>query len=110
MNDADSSKNFISALAGFSHRQAEAGIAIYGVAYDFLHFGSWTIELGARHQRSLLQWDGREFLMSLSQCDVADSHAPREWKLVAEEPVADRSTHDQIFSAAEKLVSENAHS
>ena len=110
MNDVESSASFISALAGFSQRLAEAGNAIYSVDYDFLHFGSWTIECGTRHHRSLLQWDGGEFLISLSRCDVADSRAQREWKLVTEGPVADHSTHDQLFGAAAKLMLETARS
>ncbi len=108
MNDAESSASFMSALAAFSKTLSESEIAIYGVAYDLLHFGSWTIELGKRHHRSLLQWDGKELLMSLSNCDVSDSQAPREWKLVTEESVAEHSADDDLFRAAEKLVLANA--
>ena len=107
MNDAKSSASFVSALGAFSQSLASSGIAIYGIEYDFLHFGSWTIELGSRHSRSLLQWDGKESLMSLSESDVADSQAPRNWRLVAEEPVLDRSTPSQVFAAAEKMVTGN---
>ena len=110
MNDVESSASFMSALAAFSESFSESGIATYGIAYDLLHFGSWTIEVGKRHHRSLLQWDGKEFLMSLSQCHVADSQAPREWKLVTEEPVANHSVHDEMFRAAENLVLQNARS
>jgi hypothetical protein len=108
MNDAESSARFIAALARFSQSLAESGTGIYRIAYDFLAFGSWTIELGTRHHRSLLQWDGKESRMSLSQRDVADSRAQQEWKLVAEERIADRSTYDQLFGAAEKFLSANA--
>ncbi len=110
MNDAESSASFISALAAFSKSMSESRIAIYGVAYDLLHFGSWTIEVGKRRHRSLLQWDGKEFLMSLSYCEVSDSQALREWKLVAEESIADHSTDGELFRAAENLVLENADS
>lgn len=108
MNDAESSARFMSALAAFSKSLSESDIAIYGIAYDLLHFGSWTIELGKRHQRSLLQWNGREFLMSLSKCDVSDSQAPREWKLVTEESVAEHSADAELFHVAENLVLDNA--
>ncbi len=106
MNDAESSASFMSALATFSTALSKSGIAIYGVAYDLLHFGSWTIEVGVRHRRALLQWDGKEFVISVSQCEVADSQAPRDWQLVAEEPVTDHSTHDELFRAAENLLLE----
>ena len=89
---------------------AEKKIAIYRVNYDYLSFGSWVIECGTRHHRSRLVWDGKEFLISLSQCDVSDSRARREWILVAEEPVADHTTHDRLFDAAEKLLLENTRS
>ncbi len=107
MNDAKSSATFVSALAAFSKSLATSEIAIYGIAYDFLHFGSWTIELGTRHSRSLMQWDGKESLMSLSESDAADSQAPRNWKLVVEEPVRDRSTPSHVFAAAEKMTTRN---
>ena len=110
MNDAESSASFLLALAAFSQALSQSGIAIYGVAYDLLHFGSWTIEAGERHDRSLLQWDGKEFLMSLSQCEVADSQAPRDWKLIAEESIAQNSTHDEIFSAAENFLMKKSRS
>ena len=110
MNDAESSASFIAALAKFSQSMSESGTAIYRIEYYFLSFGSWTIELGTRHQRSLLQWDGKESRMSLSQWDVADSRAPQDWKLVAEERIADRSTHDQLFGAAEKFLTANPRS
>jgi hypothetical protein len=110
MNDAESSASFMSALAAFSRELSKSGIAIYGVAYDLLHFGSWTIEVGKRKQRSLLQWDGKEFLMSLSKCDVADSQSSRDWKLVAEEPIADHSTREELFRAAKNILLEKTRS
>jgi hypothetical protein len=110
MNDAESSASFIAALARFSQSLAESGTAIYEIAYDLLAFGSWTMELGTRHHRSLLRWDGKESRMSLSQWDVADSRSPQERKLVVEERIAGRSTHEQLFGAAEKFLSANARS
>lgn len=98
------------ALAAFSKTLSKFEIAIYGVAYDLLHFGSWTIEAGKRHDRSLLQWDGKEFVLSLSQCEVADSQAPRDWILVAEESVAQNSTHNDVFAAAKNLLLEKSRS
>lgn len=106
MDDAESSTRFMSALAAFSESLSNSGIAIYGVAFDLLHFGSWTVETGTRHRRSLLQWDGKESLLSLSQCDVADSQAPRDWTLAAEESVSDHSTHNEVFRVAENLLLE----
>ena len=108
MNDAESSARFMLALATFSSSLSESGIAIYGVAYDLLHFGSWTIEVGKRHSRFLLQWDGKEAVLSLSQCDVADSQAPRDWSLVAEEPVSDHSSQAELLSVAENLFLEKS--
>ena len=110
MNDAESSTSFMLSLAAFSKALSKSEIAIYGVAYDLLHFGSWTIEAGKRHDRSLLQWDGKEFQLSLSQCEVADSQAPRDWKLIAEESVAQHSTHDEVFASAENLLLEKSRS
>lgn len=110
MDDAESSASFLSALAAFSNTLNESGIAIYGVAYDFLHFGSWTIEVGKRHRRSLLQWDGKESVLSLSRCEVADSQAPRDWSLVGEESVSDFSNDEELFHVAENLLLEKAPS
>ena len=110
MNDAESSASFMCALAVFSKALSQSGIAIYGVDYDLLHFGSWTIEAGERRHRSLLQWDGKELLMSLFQCEVADSRVSRDWQLVSKESVAQHSTNDEIFSAAEDFLLENFRS
>ncbi len=108
MSDAESSESFVSALATFSKRLATSGVAIYGIAYDFLHFGSWTIELGKRHGRLLLQWDGKESLMTCSEADVADSQNTRDWKPVLEKSIGDASTPSRIFAAAEEIVIEHA--
>ena len=91
-------------LAAFSHRLAEIGYAIYQLEYHFFEFGSWSMECGRRHHRALLQWDGKESLVSLSQCVVADSRDPRDWNLITEKNVSDRS---RLFGVAEALLMEN---
>jgi hypothetical protein len=108
MTDAESSVSFMSSLAAFSQSLGESGLAIYGVSYDALHFGSWTIEVGKRHQRFLLQWDGKESQISLSRCDVVDSQAPRDWNLVAEESITDHPTDNELFNTAGNLLLEKA--
>jgi hypothetical protein len=110
MNDAEASARFISALAAIATELSKSGIAIYGVAYDLLHFGSWTLEVGKRKQRWLIQWGGKESLMSVSQCDVADSQSPRTWKLVVEEPITDQSTHEKRFRIAANILMEKTRS
>ncbi len=110
MNDSESSARFLSALATFSASLSQSGLAIYSVDYNMEAFGSWTIELGKRHQRSLLHWDGKEFVLSISQCEVPDSRAAREWKLVADEQIESRAADEELFRLAENLVLENTQS
>jgi hypothetical protein len=69
-----------------------------------------TFELGKRHQRSLLHWDGKESELSMSQCDVSDSRAAKGWKLVADEQLDSGAPDEEIFRVAENLVLENAQS
>lgn len=110
MGDPESSAKFMSALASFSNSLSESGIAIYRIAYELLHFGSWTIETGRRHHRTLVQWDGKESVLSISQCDVANSQAPRDWRLIAEKPVSVDSGHEDLFRAVQNLLLEKSSS
>jgi hypothetical protein len=104
MDDSAESVVFPDALAGFAKRLAVNRVAIYGVAYDMLHFGSWTLEVGRRHRRLLLAWDGRESSLGLSERSVSDSsNVDADWrpvseiKLVARDPAA-------VLAVAEELV------
>lgn len=104
MNDSESSANLLSALAKFAVCLSQSGLAIYSVGYDMEAFGSWTIELGNRHRRSLIHWGGKEFHLSVSQCEVSDSRAAKDWKLVADEQLDSRATDDELFAVVENLV------
>jgi hypothetical protein len=107
MNDAEASATLVACLAAFSASLAKFGLATYGVALQLLHFGSWTVEVGTRHKRLLVQWGGKESLLSVSRCVVADSQAARDWELVTEEEIVQPSTDAEIFRAAENLVLES---
>jgi hypothetical protein len=87
MSDVKESQASVAGLAGVAAAIAKADIAVYGIAYDFSHFGSWTIEAGRRHQRLLLQWDGRERTLIVSTASVSDAQAQKHWKQVAERHV-----------------------
>jgi hypothetical protein len=106
MDDIESSSNFLSALSGFSKTIGQSGIAIFSVGYHLEAFGSWTIESGKRHRRTLLHWDGRDYILSLSRCDVSDSRSAKDWKLAADEHMNGPSTLDVLFRTAENLLLE----
>jgi hypothetical protein len=106
MSDAAQS---LSALVGINRLAtglAEQGLAIYGLAYDYLHFGSWTIEVGRRHKRILLQWDGKESLLVVSVAVVSDAQGSKDWKRVAEQPITLQGDADPtaIFDSARQLA------
>jgi hypothetical protein len=104
MDDSTESAVFADALAGFAKRLAASRVAIYGVAYDMLHFGSWTLEVGRRHRRVLLVWDGRESRLSLSVRGISDSsNVDADWRPVSEIQLAARD-HAAMLAAAEELV------
>ena len=105
MSDAEWSREFVSALADFSAVLSKSNIAIYGIDYSFEAFGCWTLEIGNRHNRLRLGWDGRESTLACSSSSVADSRATKEWNLVAEEKVPNGSSSEVILSAAKKFVS-----
>jgi hypothetical protein len=107
MNDSESSANFLSALSKFSASLSHSDLAIYSVGYNMEAFGSWTLELGNRHRRLLVHWDGREFILSVSRCEVADSRATKDWKLSAEEKIDDRLTNGELFKLAGNLILKN---
>ena len=104
MSDAAATSAFPIALAAFSSRIAASGIGIYGVAYDFLHFGSWTIEVGRRHDRLLIQWGGKESLLTLSTGEMVDSSSPRDWKMLKELSVGGEITEQRVLDLAADLV------
>ena len=107
MIDSESSGKFLSALSKFSTSLSHSSLAIYSVGYNMEAFGSWTIELGKRHRRLLVHWDGRDFILSISRCEVADSRATKDWQLSADEQVDERLTNDELFKLAENLILEN---
>ena len=106
MNDSRSSVNFLSALAAFSASLSQSDLAIFRVHYNIEVFGSWTIEMGRRHRRALVEWDGREFVMSISLCDVSDSRAAKGWKVVSDEQLDSGVPYEELFQIAENLVLE----
>ena len=107
MSDSEWSSMFLSALAAFAKSLGQSNLAIYSVDYNLEIFGSWTIELGRRHKRSLLQWDGKEFVLSLSRCNVSNSGAVKPWKHVIDEQLDSGLPKDELFQIAENLVLEN---
>ncbi len=104
MSDATESTAFPTAMAAFAERLAGSDLAIYGIAYDYLHFGSWTIELGRRHRRLLVQWDGKESLLSCSVTAAPNSQAPRAWTLLEEIPLGPDDVPVGVLARAEALA------
>jgi len=104
MDDSTESALFTDALAGFAKRLAARHVAIYGVAYDMLHFGSWTLEVGRRHRRILLAWDGKESSLGLSVRNLSDSsRVAADWRSVSETQIAVQDPA-AVLSVAEELV------
>lgn len=87
MSDAAESQSIISGINGLVDDLARLDVAVYGIAFDYPHFGSWTIEVGRRHRRVLLQWDGKESLLTASVAAVPNSHGRKDWKCVAERAI-----------------------
>jgi hypothetical protein len=105
MSDVKESQASVAGLAGIAVSLAKVDIAVYGIAYDFLHFGSWTIEAGRRHQRLLLQWDGRERTLTVSTASVSDAQAQKHWKQGAERHVDSRGApNDHQFALATEMA------
>jgi hypothetical protein len=105
MSDVPESVVFPAALAHFSARLAAADIAIYGVAYQFLHFGGWVIELGQRHRRFLLSWDGKEHMLKVESSVASDSRSPpKALQQLAELNLPPPLQLDEIFEQAEAVV------
>ena len=79
------------------------GVAIYEHHWDFLTFGSWTIVAGSRHRRFEFCWDGREFSISVSQCEFSDSRSHQHWSapktqiLPSDDPSAPFQYVEQFF-------------
>ena len=105
MSDVIESQASVAGLNRLVASLANADIAVFGIAYDFLHFGSWTVEAGRRHHRILLQWDGREGILSVSTAAVSDARAQKQWRQVAERRIeAQAASGEQHFAIANDLA------
>jgi hypothetical protein len=105
MSDVSESQASVAGLNRLVASLASADIAVFGIAYDFLHFGSWTVEAGRRHHRVLLQWDGRESTLSVSTASVSDARAQKQWKQVAERRIeVQAAPNEQHFAIASELA------
>ena len=100
MSDSSQSTAFPLAFGAFALRLASVDLATYGIAYDFLHFGSWTLEVGRRHERLLVQWDGKESSLSCSKCSTSDSGTSRKWTLVSEQSLKGSNEPENILDVA----------
>src|SRR5439155_6479706 len=78
-DDAASSTEHFQRFFALAQQLAGRGVAIYEHHWDFLAFGSWTIVAGSRHRRFEFSWDGREFSISVSQCEFSDSRSHPHW-------------------------------
>jgi hypothetical protein len=68
-----------------------------------LHFGSWTLEVGRRHRRILLAWDGKESSLGLSVRTVESWNVASDWKSVSESQLTARDPA-AVLAVAEELV------
>jgi hypothetical protein len=105
MSDVSESQASVACLNRLVATLAKADIAVFSIAYDFLHFGSWTVEAGRRHHRILLQWHGRESTLSVSTTSISDARAQKQWKLVAEQRIeAQPLPSERHFAIASELA------
>lgn len=103
MHDSTESVVFPEALADFARRLAENRLAVYSVAYDMLHFGSWTLEVGRRHRRIRLAWDGKESSLDLAVGSSGSSNVAVDWMSVSQSRLSARD-HASVLAVAEELV------
>ena len=110
MSDATDSQSIIASISALAEDLASKDVAVYGVAFDYLHFGSWTIETGHRHKRTLLEWDGKEGLLTASVAAVADAQGRKNWKRVAERRIDMRGGDgmSKVFESAKQFAIEFA--
>ena len=66
MTDSTSGINHLERLLHVATVIAGRGFAIYQHDYLMLAFGSFRLELGTRHQRWGISWDGKEGFLSVS--------------------------------------------
>jgi hypothetical protein len=106
MSDAAQSLVALAGINRLAEGLAKHNLAIYGLAYDYLHFGSWTIEVGRRHKRILLQWDGKESWLVISVAVVSDAQSAKDWKRVAEQAITLQADADPtvVFESAKHLA------
>jgi len=109
-DDTVSSIEHFQQICSLARQLSDIGVAIYEHHWDFLAFGSWTIEAGSRHRRFEFSWDGREFSISVSQCEFSDSRshqrwsAPRTQSLPSDDPSAPFHYVEQFFKQEQQSL------
>jgi hypothetical protein len=102
-DDKVSSVDHFQQVFSLARQLSDIGVAIYEHHWDSLTFGSWTIVAGSRHRRFEFSWDGREFSVSVSQCEFSDSRshqcwsAPKSHTLPSDDPCAPFKYLEQFF-------------
>lgn len=102
MADAQSAIDHLNRLVRLAERLSARGIALYEHDYVTLAFGSFRLEIGTRHKRWGLWWDGKDGCLTISA-----PYAPRDGRrapLVAGQVVSlGLGDPDQPFSYIEQL-------
>ena len=101
MSDAVWSQEFVSALAKFSANLSKSDYAIYNIDYSFMNFGSWTLEIGKRHDRIRFEWNGKESILTCSKASVGDSSSETNFNTVSEQKIEESSMPISLFAASE---------
>ena len=79
-DDIESSVLQMEVLARIARLLANSGLVLYRCRYDFIAFGSWTIEAGTPHHRLQLARDGKERALRCATARLHNAGAVPEWK------------------------------
>lgn len=105
-NDSKHTSNYFEQLNVLSSSLAALDIALYSNNYNYLSFGSWEVVVGFRKKRWRIQWDGKEFLLTIWQGDFSNSRSQVDWDEVRVSKAENSSTAELMEQVIQYLQEE----
>ncbi len=106
INPQETTKKHFDSVVSLTSRLAEHNLTIFNHSFNYLCFGSWEIIVGSGHKERKFSWDGRDFLLEVSDRIKTNMTQGGEWKVVYQKPlgnIKDEELFETVFQLAVEL-------
>jgi hypothetical protein len=105
--DTEPSANALEGVAEVARLITARGLPVYRCEFDFLAFGSWTIETGTRHRRIRIVYDGKEHRLCCSTAALENTSSIPTWQereTIAVDRQASAAVADEAVALLERCL------